>query len=186
MGMDVAHGGDDQTVLAPRHDDYFAPLIAYPGAQTPDGKTAAALAVKAADPKAPIHVDAIGYGASAAERLADKPPEGHGLKAVPVNVAEKSRYRDKSGKYGMANKRAEMYWRLREAIDPDNDPTLCLPDDPELLADLTKPRYEITTQGIKVEAKVDIKKRIGRSPDRGDAVALAMLPPPTPFEIIAL
>lgn len=176
MGMDVAHGGDDQTVLARRHDDWFAPLLAYPGSQTPDGKTAAALAVKAADKGAPINVDAIGYGASAAEKLADPPPGGYGLVAIPVNVAEKSKFRDKSGKYGMTNKRAEMYWRLREDLDPDNNPTLCLPDDPELLADLTKPRYEITTTGIKIEAKKDIKARIGRSPDKGDAVALAMLP----------
>lgn len=178
MGMDVAHGGKDQTVFAPRHGDWYAPLTALPGKETPDGRTAASHAIKAHKDHAIINVDAIGYGASAAERLADRPPEGHGVRAIAINVGAGSEFRDKSGKYKMTNIRAEGYWRLREALDPDNDPTLCLPDDPELLSDLTAPKYEITPSGIKIEAKDRIKERIGRSPDRGDAVSLAILPPP--------
>jgi hypothetical protein len=184
IGMDVAHGGKDKTVFAPRHGHWFAPLVSYPGVETPDGKTAAALAVKVYEDNATINVDAIGYGASAAERLKDKPPDGYGIsRAVAINVSNKSHRTDRSGKYKMINLRAEMHWRLREALDPDNEPTLCLPDDPEMVADLTAPRYEITTAGIKIESKPEIKDRINRSPDKGDAVALAMLPGPALFEI---
>lgn len=173
IGLDVAHGGEDQTVLAPRFGDWFGSLSKHPGRQTPNGASAAALAVALIQGSAYINVDAIGYGASCQERLA----EDHGLPAYAVNVAEKSDFRDRSGKYRMVNKRAEMYWRLREALDPEGDTELALPRDPELLADLTAPKYEITTAGIKVEAKADIKERLGgRSPDCGDAVALAMLP----------
>lgn len=186
VGADVAHGGKDKTVFAIRHDDWFDTLKKYPGTSTPDGRTAAALCVKYAEPGVLINVDAIGYGASAAERLADKPPEGHGLNAIAINVSSGSKYRDKSGRFKMANLRAEMYWRLREAIDPDNNPTLCLPDDPELLADLTAPTYEITTSGIKIEDKAKIMERLSRSPDCGDAIALAMIPGKRPFEIINL
>jgi hypothetical protein len=97
---------------------------------------------------------------------------------VPINVAMATEYTDRSGRYGMKNVRAEMYWRLREALDPDHDSTLCLPPDPELLADLTAPTFDIVIGGIKVESKDDIKDRLKRSPDAGDAVCLAMLESP--------
>ena len=184
-GVDVAHGGKDATVKADRFGDWVGTLKKWPGSQTPTGNAAASLVVKDHDPNAPMNVDAIGYGASCAERLAEAPPQGYGLRAKPINVAESSNHRDKSRRFKMINKRAEMYWRLREELDPDNDPTLCLPDDPELIADLTAPKYEITTRGIKIESKDDIKERIGRSPDCGDAVALTMLAPKT-FEITRL
>ncbi len=178
-GLDVAHGGDDQTVKADRHGDWFAPLRKWPGRETPTGNAAAVLAARDHAGDAVINVDAIGYGASAAERLAERPPMGFGLRARPVNVAEPSKHVDRSGRFPIKNLRAEGYWRLREALDPDNAPTLCLPDDPELLSDLAAPRYEITTTGIKLESKDDIKTRLKRSPDCGDAVALAMLAPKT-------
>ena len=50
---------------------------------------------------------------------------------------------------------------------------LALPPDPELLADLTAPRYELRVSGVAVESKEDIRDRIGRSTDAGDAVGLA-------------
>jgi hypothetical protein len=184
MGMDVAHGGKDKTCFAPRYGDWFGQIVSHPGSSTPDGKSAAALAIKAYQPGAVINVDAIGYGASAAERLKDPAPDGYGVKANAVNVGAKSKYRDKSGKYQMFNVRAEMFWRMREALDPDNDPTLCLPDDAEMLADLTSMKYEVTPSGIKIESKDDIKERIGRSPDKGDAVGLAMLPGPAVWSFV--
>jgi hypothetical protein len=48
-----------------------------------------------------------------------------------------------------------------------------LPDDPVLMADLTAPTFEITKQGIKLETKEDLVKRLGRSPDKGDAVVMS-------------
>jgi hypothetical protein len=123
-----------------------------------------------------VNVDAIGYGASAAERLKDRPPEGYGIAAHPINVAERSEFTDRSKKYRMVNQRAEMYWRMREALDPEGDQSIALPPDPELLADLCAPRYQITPSGIKIESKIEIKARLGRSPDAGDATCLAMIP----------
>jgi hypothetical protein len=178
IGLDVAHGGKDKTVIAPRHDHWFAPLQKFPGVATPNGISAAVLVVKAIQPPAFVNVDAIGYGASAAERLAEKGPVGFDLPAHAINVAARSEHRDKSGKYRMLNVRAEAYWRLREALDPESYQHLALPDDPELLSDLTSAKYEITTAGIKIEDKAEISARLSRSPDCGDAVALAMLPEP--------
>lgn len=183
LGLDVAHGGADKTVIAARHGAWFATLKVYLGAETPEGKDAAALAAVVLAPGAFVNVDAIGYGASAHEVLANRPVDGgYGLTAYAVNVGssdsqERTRYTDKSGKFVMRNRRAEMYWRLRELLDPENGHDACLPDDRELLSDLCAPTFKVTPSGIQVEAKEELKERLQRSPDRGDAVALAMLPP---------
>jgi hypothetical protein len=66
-------------------------------------------------------------------------------------------------------------WRLREALDPDKGEHLALPPDTQLKADLCAPLWKLTAQGIQIELKDEIIKRIGRSPDRGDAVILAFI-----------
>ena len=66
-----------------------------------------------------------------------------------------------------------MWWRLREALDPDYGLEVVLPPDPKLQADLTAPTYSVRPgqpPKIYVESKQDIMKRLGRSPDRDDAV----------------
>jgi hypothetical protein len=55
---------------------------------------------------------------------------------------------------------------------------LALPPDQELLSDLTAARWSPTAQGIKIEPKEDLVKRLGRSPDCADALVLATLLPP--------
>jgi len=39
IGVDVARGGGDKTILSPRYDNYFGPQECYPGSATPDGDT---------------------------------------------------------------------------------------------------------------------------------------------------
>ncbi len=66
------------------------------------------------------------------------------------------------------NLRSQMWWQLREDLRLGR---LALPNDKELLRELTTPTY--TTQNGKavVEAKEQIKKRLaGHSPDKADAV----------------
>jgi hypothetical protein len=70
--------------------------------------------------------------------------------------------------------RSAMYWKFREALDPENGDNLALPPDQELLADLTAAHFEVRASGIHIEPKnPDIKKRLGRSPDCADAICLA-------------
>ena len=181
LGMDVAHGGADKTVIAARHGHWVGPLVKAPGSATPEGRDAAALAAPLLAPSAFVNVDAIGYGASAHESLKND----WGAAAYAVNVGSSDsdrrvRYADKSGKFVMRNRRAEMYWRLREALDPENGHDFCLPDDRELLSDLCAATYKVTPSGLQVEAKDNIKARLGRSPDCADAVALTMLEEPPP------
>jgi len=76
------------------------------------------------------------------------------------------------------NKRAESIWKLREALDPNQEggAVVALPPDPELKADLAAFRWMLKPNGIQIEGKEEIKKRIGRSPDRGEAVVMCLAP----------
>jgi len=171
LGQDVARGGADKTVVAALYGTWFAPLVSVPGSETPTGSLAAQVAINAADDKRTvIAVDVIGIGASCYDSLRDQ-----GFSARAVNFGGRSDATDRSGKLKMANIRAEAYWKLREALDPDFGSDLALPDDSELLSDLCAPQWKPSGGGIQIESKDDIKKRIGRSPDKGDAVTLAWL-----------
>jgi hypothetical protein len=168
-----AYGGADATVVAPRYGPWFGPLKKYHGRATDSGPKAAHLVLREHDGAAKVHVDAIGYGASCYDCLRDQ----LGKLAVAVNVAAACEEFDGTRKYHLTNVRTAMYWRLREALDPESGDDLMLPPDPELLADLTAARFEVRASGIAVEAKEKIKERLGRSPDCADAVALALYQP---------
>ena len=68
--------------------------------------------------------------------------------------------------------RAEMYWELRERFRMD---TICIPADDKLKSQLACLKYEYTTRGqIKLVSKEKLKKEGMESPDRADAVAMAV------------
>jgi hypothetical protein len=69
---------------------------------------------------------------------------------------------------GFVNKRAEMWWKMAEWVKGGGS----LPDDPELVAELTTPTYFFKGDKIQIEDKDQIKERLGRSPDIADALAL--------------
>jgi hypothetical protein len=171
VGIDPSRGGHDKTALAMRHDNWFDMVKSWPGVVVKDGAIMAELArqeIKEAKPLC-INIDVNGIGSSCYDHL----------KVIyenvqPFNGAEGSEYRDKSGKLKMRNKRAEMYWRFRDALDPNGGDDIALPPDTELLADLCSAKYEVSSAGVKVEEKDKIKERIGRSPDIGEAVMMAL------------
>lgn len=170
LGLDIARGGRDFTVIAVRYGDWFDELRRHPGKSTPDGPSVAALAVAALRDGAPVHLDVIGVGASVYDHL-----KQNNIYVVPLNGASSSEAHDRSGKLTFLNRRAELWWRLREALDPSYDDAISLPPDSELCADLCAPRWSLTARGVRIEAKDEIHKRLGRSPDAGDAVAYALV-----------
>lgn len=170
VGVDVARGGRDKTVIARRHGLWFDEVLAYPGADTPDGPVVASLVVAALRDKAPTHVDVIGVGGSVHDHLKE-----NGIQSVPVNNAEGSKETDKSKQLSFKNKRAELWWRMREALDPTFGDQVILPKDTELKADLCCARWRLSSTGIQVESKDELIKRIGRSPDKGDAYINALI-----------
>jgi hypothetical protein len=170
VGVDVAHGGDDRTAIAKLYGNWFDDIIIYEGYETPDGKIAAQKVVEHMESyEADVFVDGIGYGASCATEL----QYATNINSHIVNNASASNATDSSGMYGFINLRAESYWALREALNPESGMDICLPDDRELRIELAAPRYTLTKSGYKIEPKQDIVKRLGRSPDKADAIVMA-------------
>lgn len=169
VGCDPARGGQDKTVFAIRHGQWIAPLLKWAGKETPDGPTVAKLLLPELRIKTTVNIDVVGIGGSVIDSLRQLEVSG----AYGLSGGASSDKTDRTGRLGFANKRAEWYWGLREALDPDHGNNVQLPPDRELLADLTAPKWSLSGWKIKVEAKEDIKSRLGRSPDCGDAVVYA-------------
>lgn len=180
IGVDVAQGGADDTVLAPRYrtpDDslvWYAPLIEVPGVETPNPSDVSARVIRERRNGAAIIIDVGGgYGGGPMERLTDNKIEVTGF-----NGAKKTEAKTRDGSLGFYNLRAWAWWRFGEALNPDNGPEaplIAIPDDPRILAELTAVRYKMRGTDILVESKEDLKKadRLGRSPDRADAIVMA-------------
>jgi hypothetical protein len=173
IGVDVARGGRDNTILAPRHGMWFDKLQVHPGKSTPDGPSVAGLVIGATRDNAVQHIDVIGVGASPYDFL-----DQAGQDVVGVNVSEASVERDKSGKLGFYNLRSQLVWRMREALDPEANNGIALPPDPRLLADLCAYTWRLRNTVIYVESREEIEKRIGRSPDWASAAILALIDTP--------
>jgi hypothetical protein len=178
MGVDVARGGKDNTVLAMRHDNWIDRLKRIPGTGTPDGQAVVAHVIANRRDSAPVHVDGIGVGASPVDLLRDVP-----VQTISVNVSETSRYGGKAGNLKFFNQRSELWWRMREALDPTYDTGLMLPPDKDLLAELCAPRWEPSGKTIKVESREDIVDRVGRSPDAATAVILSLIATPNQSKV---
>lgn len=171
IGVDVARGGNDKTVLSKRWASWFAPIVRVAGSNTPNGQSVATLVAQHHEDQARINVDVIGVGSSAFDRIQENEQLAKLVHAL--NASESSTATDKLKKFGFYNRRAEWHWKLREALDPEGGATLCLPPDEDLKRDLTAARWSLVGAKIKIEPKDEIKKRLGRSPDDGDAVAYA-------------
>ena len=173
LGVDVARGGKDNTILARRHGMWFDEPLAYPGTATPDGPTIAGLVVAAVRDRAPIHIDVIGVGSSPYDFLNEM-----GQQVLGVNVAEAALGMDKSGRLRFKNQRSELWWRMREALDPANNTGIALPPDQRLLADLCAPTWKLVGQTVAVASREEILEKIGRSPDYASAFCLALMDTP--------
>ncbi|MEC5161709.1 MULTISPECIES: terminase family protein [unclassified Janthinobacterium] len=173
LGVDVARGGRDNTIIARRHGMWFDTALTYTGAQTPDGPTVAGLTMAAMRDNAPIHIDVIGVGASPYDFL-----NSNNQQVMGVNVSEKSLATDRSGRLRFFNQRSELWWMMREALDPANNTGIALPPDRQLLADLCAPTWKLSGATVQVEGREAIIDRIGRSPDWASAYCLALIDTP--------
>ncbi len=169
LGVDVARGGEDNTVIAPLFGNWFAELALYEGAESINGGVVRDQVLGVYEVGAHICVDVIGYGASAYDHLVAVA----GLEVTAINNSAKGEGTDSSGKLEFYNLRAESYWRLREALDPNSGEEIALPPGRELRVELCAARYSIRNSKILIEDKEAIKKRLGHSPDRADAVVMA-------------
>jgi len=168
LGVDVARGGGDQTVIARRHGPAIVSLEVWYAEDTM--KTTAHVQA-ALSGYATAVVDSIGVGAGVVDRLRE-------LRApvLPYTGSAKTSVRDRTREWGFTNTRSAAYWHVRELLDPAFGSNILLPPDEILLSDLSAPSWNEVTgipPRIQVEPKDNVVARLGRSPDRGDAVVMA-------------
>lgn len=174
VGNDPSRGGKDEFVIAKRYEEWLAPLVVHPATSAPDGPAGAALVFKAieGDRNVPVCVDIIGSaGSSVYDHLRLLK-----IDARALNGSKRSGAKDRSGKLRFANKRAEWHWKFREALDPSYGSEIALPPDAQLRSDLCAIRWRPSLRGIEIEDKEkELKPRLGRSPDRGEACIYAFV-----------
>jgi hypothetical protein len=164
VGVDPARFGDDRSVIVIRQGlKMYEPIVL----RGIDNMALAARVAAVIDDKKPdaVFIDA-GAGSGVIDRLRQL---GHDV--VEIAFAGKpidERY---------LNKRAEMWWAIRDWLTAGG----AIPNDTGLKQDLAAPTYFYNTAGkIQIESKEEIKKRGLPSPDMADALALTFAFPVAP------
>lgn len=183
IGVDVARFGDDASVIWTRFG-LDARSMAKKRFRGLDGHDLRAKIAeyyndlrKMGVGKIVVNVDVGGVGASPCDWL-----RHNGYPVNEINFARKA-----SNEKRYKNLRAEMWGRMRDWLEAGG----CLPDDEDLVSDLTGVEYGYTpTNQLLLERKEDMKKRGLPSPDNADSLALTFaipvneylddLPSPTP------
>ena len=185
LGVDVAGMGSDLTVFCHRYDNFVKDFQTF---QHKDHMQIVGLinSILSADEKVNALIDTIGEGAGVFSRLKELKKKATSVKfseAAVEPIYKKKELNDFTGQRTFANMRAYLYWAIRDALDPQCGGNLALPPLDELIQDLTEPRWSVRSDGkILLEEKSEIKKRLGRSPDFGDALALTYYPIKKPFK----
>ncbi len=177
LGVDPARGGKDETAIAERWGNWFS-VTGYPGKETPDGRSVVERVLHHRRGRPAINVDVVGVGSSPVDILRDMGLAPYALSSGAAAVIRAGNGKvipltDQTGTLGFTNLRAYWWWKMREALDPELGSAIALPPLPELKSDLCSARWKLSGNKIQVESKDDIKKRIGRSPGKGEAVVYA-------------
>jgi len=167
LGVDVARFGSDETVILKRSGMVVKEVIAARGIATTETAGRVKVAGEGIKPEN-IKIDVIGVGGGVVDNLHEQ-----GLMVNGVNFAETAQDAVK-----FKNVRAECYWAVRDAVRPDAENRLYIPDKfRKLKAQLSALKYKIDSRGrIQIEPKEEFKKRMGYSPDQADALAISLKP----------
>lgn len=168
-GVDVARFGQDMTVMAVRIGPVLTELRRF-AKQDTMATAGRAKGLLDTDPAMTAVIDTDGIGGGVYDRLREQ-----GCRCEPFTAQKTAgNRRDRSGQYRFSDWKSYAWYRLRDLLDPKNEPDICLPDDDLLIGDLTAPKYKVESGArIKVEGKKEVRLRIGRSPDDGDAAVCA-------------
>lgn len=196
LGVDIAADGGDEFVIAESCGNSVKIVHGSTGNKSPVEVAGRILdAIHAAEKfhvkhsiedEVRVKIDAIGVGWGVAGLLEEWGKEGrHVSRIVAVNVAQAAYQREK-----FANQRAEMWWTARELLQPDEEGEqhVCIDVDSKTVAQLSAPTYRANSAGkIQIESKDDMKRRGISSPDRAEAVLLALFEPPNsePQDLVA-
>jgi hypothetical protein len=168
IGVDVARSGADRTVLALR-SGWTVQELRHTHLEDTMATTGRVHGLLESWEGSKAIVDVIGIGAGVVDRLREQR-----MAVEPFNASEGTHRKDSSGELGFSNVRSQAWWELRELLDPASGQPVALPPDDMLTGDLTAPHWRVLSGGrVQIESKDDIKKRLGRSTDSGDAVVQA-------------
>lgn len=172
FGLDVASGGGDRTALCKLTGTIvqWIHIMRITGDEDLFKQADWVLMQLEGHKAAPIGVDAIGVGAGLYHRLRNL-----ALRVSAIKGSQGTDIKDRTGHLAFLNLRAAMWWMMRDALDPDGKTLLALPpDDRELAAELAAPKWNTTAIGrIQIEAKESVRDRLGRSPDKAEALLMA-------------
>ena len=169
LGVDVAQGGPDKTVLAPLYGVWFDKLSVHKGIDTKDGPAVAGLVVTTMRDSCQVNIDMTGgWGISARDQLT-----ANGIRCKGIVFSSGSDERAANGAFGFLNMRSELWWRFREALEPFKGDNIALPPGAALKAQLTAPQWKLRGDKVIIESKDDIRERLGSSTDEADAVVMA-------------
>jgi len=193
IGVDPARFGPDQTVVAVRRGNVLLELVAWGQCDLAESVervrgeleragvkpgSGCGVPVTWADPWSSrrrrhavgrVVVDEVGVGAGVADRLSEL-----GYNVEPFNGGRSPRDGDR-----FLNRRAEAYWHLRDLLERGE---IALPADEALADELLAQVWRPTSDGkVMLEPKEALRGRIGRSPDRADAVVMAFAEPARPL-----
>lgn len=169
MGVDVARFGDDFSCIAEREGNALVALERHHGldTQTFGARVCQRIHDTATSPER-TRIDVIGLGAGAVDYC-----RAQGFKVQEFNASNNAPTDDEFPSLKFKNKRSWAWWKLREALRKGQ---VCvdIEETSRLFQDLASPRYRISGDRlVEIESKDDMKKRLGRSPDEGDAVVMA-------------
>ena len=167
FGGDIARYGEDETVFIGVVGGRMAFIQTHRKQSTMEtvGQIAALIREKRQEGTfGTFAIDDGGLGGGVTDRLLEQDFE-----VLPLNFGSVAYRSDE-----FADLRTEMWWVMRRMFSEKR--ISIFPDD-ELIVQLVGPTYKFLSNGkIKLESKEDMKKRGLRSPDRADALALAVYP----------
>lgn len=167
IGVDVARFGDDKTVFCYRRGRWCYKIESYSHLDNVEVANLITADIRNLQP-ARVFVDMGGIGAGVYDILRDR---GLGEVVRGVMFGSKAIYDDR-----YANKRAEMWGEANEWLK--SELPVQLPNDDELFDDLCAVNKKYDHKGrLLLEDKEDVKKEIGRSPDKADAFVLTFAAP---------
>lgn len=181
LGVDVAGMGRDSTVFCERKGRWVAELQSRnSGGQADHMAVAGDIAARRRrHPRMVVSIDTIGEGAGVYSRCIELDDKRY-IISCKYSEGAKQFDRDLSditGQYKFVNMRAYLFWCVRDWLNPKNETGAMLPPDSQLAEEATEIRWSFRSDGkIIIEPKEDIKKRLGRSPDKFDALANTFYP----------
>lgn len=181
LGVDVAGMGRDSTVFCERKGKWVAELQSRnSGGQADHMAVAGDIATRRRrHPRMVVSIDTIGEGAGVFSRCIELDDKRY-IISCKYSEGAKQFDRDLSditGQYKFVNMRAYLFWCVRDWLNPKNETGAMLPPDSQLAEEATEIRWFFRSDGkIIIEPKEDIKKRLGRSPDKFDALANTFYP----------